>query len=252
MRSGGRLELGIGRGFAPGDYERFGLHRHDSERLFRVHHEELIELLSGKAETARIPMWLATTGNRHTLDLALQRGHGVLVATHGSRLAKITEYVCARTPRPSVALTRTVHVAATRQAAEREIRPHLPWFVGQLASLRPRVPPPNFQDVLNTFCILGTGQECHLQMDALRKDYGVTDLVGVFGMAAWTRQPRIGHFEPSSPRMLSAVSATTDGPSYWMPIASRTFVSTTRARVRAFSAPVVSRSSNSLPGSIRA
>jgi len=66
--------------------------------------------------------------------------------------------------------------------AEREIRPHLSWYVGQLASLQPRVPPPNVKDACHTFCILGTGQECQRQMDALRKDYRVTDLVGVFGI----------------------------------------------------------------------
>jgi alkanesulfonate monooxygenase SsuD/methylene tetrahydromethanopterin reductase-like flavin-dependent oxidoreductase (luciferase family) len=201
--SGGRLELGIGRGFAPGDYERFGLDHHDSERLFRVHHEKLIELLGVNAETARIPTWLATTGNRHTLDLAVQHGHGVLVATHGSRLAEITEYVHARIPRPRVALTRAVHVAQTRQAAEHEIRPHLSWYVGQLADLQPGVPPPNVEDVVNSFCILGTAQECRRQMDTLRKEYRVTHLVGVFG---------IGGMDPAATnRALRAVVAKDPG-----------------------------------------
>lgn len=37
-------------------------------------------------------------------------------------------------------------------------------------------------DVLNTFCVVGTDQECHRQLHALRVGYRITDLVGVFGI----------------------------------------------------------------------
>jgi hypothetical protein len=81
-----------------------------------------------------------------------------------------------------VALTRAVHVAASKQVAEREIRPHLSWYIEQLASLQPGAPSPKLDDVLNTFCILGTGQQCRQQLHALRMEYRVSDLVGVFGI----------------------------------------------------------------------
>lgn len=180
--SGGRLELGIGRGFAPADYDRFGLDRGDSSNLFRVHHEKLIDLLNSDVETSQIPTWLATTGSQHTLDLAVQHGHGLLIATHGSKLAQITDYAHAQAPQLRVALARAVHVAASRQAAEREIRPHLAWYIEQLTRLQPGAPSPTLNDVLNTFCVVGTDQECRRQLHALRVEYRVTDLVGVFGI----------------------------------------------------------------------
>lgn len=81
-----------------------------------------------------------------------------------------------------MALTRAVHVAASKQAAEHEIRPHLSWYIEQLGSLQPGAPSPKLDDVLNTFCILGTGQGCDRRLRALRMAYRVTDLVGVFGI----------------------------------------------------------------------
>jgi alkanesulfonate monooxygenase SsuD/methylene tetrahydromethanopterin reductase-like flavin-dependent oxidoreductase (luciferase family) len=79
--SGGRLELGLGRGFAPADYDRFDLDRRDSNRLFRTHHEKLIDLLGSCMETAKIPIWLATTGSQQTLDLAVKWKSPALVHT---------------------------------------------------------------------------------------------------------------------------------------------------------------------------
>lgn len=180
--SGGRLQLGIGRGFAPGDYERFGLNRCDSERRFRAHHEKLTELLNANAETVQIPTWLATTGSRRTLDLAIEYGHGLLVATHGHRLAEITGYMQAHARQPRVALTRAIHAAHNRQVAERELQPHLSWYVRQLARLQPGSQPPSLGDVLSTFCIVGTDQECRQEMQRLRAVYHITDLVCVLGI----------------------------------------------------------------------
>lgn len=180
--SGGRLELGIGRGFAPADYDRFDLDRRDSDRLFRTHHEKLTSLLNSNVETAQIPTWLATTGNQQTLDLAVKHGHGLLVAAHGTKLAQITDYVHGRAPQLRMALARAVHVAASRQAAEREIRPYLSWYIEQLANLQPSAPSPALNDVLGTFCVVGTNQECHRQLHALRVACGLTDLVAVFGI----------------------------------------------------------------------
>jgi alkanesulfonate monooxygenase SsuD/methylene tetrahydromethanopterin reductase-like flavin-dependent oxidoreductase (luciferase family) len=142
----------------------------------------LIDLLNSDVETSQIPTWLATTGSQHTLDLAVKHGHGLLIAAHGSKLAQITDYAHAQAPQLRVALARAVHVAASRQAAEREIRPHLAWYIEQLTRLQPGAPSPTLNDVLNTFCVVGTDQECRRKLHALRVEYRVTDLIGVFGI----------------------------------------------------------------------
>lgn len=161
--SDGRLELGIGRRFAPADYDGFGLDRRDSDRLFHTHHEKLTSLLNSNVETAQIPTWLATTGNQQTLDLAVKHGHGSLVAV-------------------------------SRQAAEREIRPYLSWYIEQLANLQPSALSPALNDVLGTSCVVGTNQECHRQLHALRVECGLTDLVAVFGIGGM--DPETGRFDP--------------------------------------------------------
>jgi hypothetical protein len=55
------------------------------------------------------------------------------------------------------------------QTGRRTRNPAASFLVGQLAGLQPRVPPPSVEDVLNTFCILGSARDCHRQMDTLRK-----------------------------------------------------------------------------------
>jgi alkanesulfonate monooxygenase SsuD/methylene tetrahydromethanopterin reductase-like flavin-dependent oxidoreductase (luciferase family) len=92
--SQGRLELGIGRGFAAADYALYGIDTARKDEIFAQHHERLARALAREEAPLRPlgaqrpwpPIWLATTGNQRSIELAAKRGYGLLVAGTAEKL----------------------------------------------------------------------------------------------------------------------------------------------------------------------
>lgn len=68
--SGGRRDLGIGKGFARADYARFSHATDDVPATFAHHHDDLVAQLHRETVPCEIPIWLSTTGRASTLRLA--------------------------------------------------------------------------------------------------------------------------------------------------------------------------------------
>ena len=195
--SQGRLELGIGRGFAAADYALYGIDVARTEEVFSQHHERLARSLARVDVPLRPigsqrpwpPIWLATTGNQRSIDLAARRGYGLLVAGNAERLrsglARYRErWASVRSEPPRVAVTRAVHVAASRRQAWEEMVEPVRWYLDQLARLQPDAPGPGLEAVMTSFCVLGSPGHCQQQILDLRAQTGMTHLNCVFGIGS--------------------------------------------------------------------
>lgn len=180
--SGGRLELGLGKGFAAADYLKFGLDPADSDQRFQAGHDELIGLLRSNPETAGIPTWLASSGQPRAVAVAVEHGHGLLLAAAGDKLSTITSYVASRPDPPRLGLVRAIHTGPTAAAAEQELTPYLLWYMGEMAKLQPKASPPPPEEVLETFCVLGTAEDCLRRVGEIRGEHGITEFIGVPGI----------------------------------------------------------------------
>lgn len=180
--SGGRLELGLGKGFSAADYFRFGLDPADADRLFQDKHERLCELLRSDPDTVNMATWLASSGNLRAVAVAIEHGHGLLLAATGQKLAAITDHVAERDPSTRLALVRAVHTGDGSAAAERELRPYLAWYMSEMSKLQPDVASPSIEKVLNTFCLLGTARECVDGINELCRTHRLSEVICVPGI----------------------------------------------------------------------
>lgn len=185
--SGGRLDLGIGKGFARSDYARFGCATDDVTEKFSDHHDDLLAQLQREAVLGEIPVWLSTTGNASTLQLARKHGHGLLLASPAGKLRNISDSVH-RWPVPSrLAVVRAVHIADDETQARAEIRPYARWYVDRLAALQPEVEAPPLDGVLDDFFVLGGAPDCRERLQQLNTELGLHEILvvpGIGGMPA--------------------------------------------------------------------
>lgn len=214
--SAGRLELGIGRGFAHRDYQTFGITATDAPAVFRDHHARLLDDLADDQHGRSIPLWLATTGSHDTIDLAARHGHGLLVASGGQRLADLLARAKSGGGVHRLGVTRAVHLGRSRSEAKERAEPDLRWYRDTLAALQPGGAKPDLQDILNRFCILGDPDDCAGQIRQLTDDK-ITDFTAVFGIGGAPRsavEESIRHFAKCvMPRLRSSSTIRTALPS---------------------------------------
>jgi alkanesulfonate monooxygenase SsuD/methylene tetrahydromethanopterin reductase-like flavin-dependent oxidoreductase (luciferase family) len=180
--SHGRLELGLGKGFAAADYRKFGLESDDRDARFRANHDELLTLLRSTPETAAVPTWLSSSGHPRAVAVAAEHGHGLLLAAAGEKLVTLSAYVASLPVRPRLGLVRAVHTGPDAGTATRELRPYLDWYMVRMAELQPQVTSPPAEEVLDTFCVLGSGPECVARIDELCRAHGIGEFIGVPGI----------------------------------------------------------------------
>lgn len=180
--SGGRLELGLGKGFAKSDYRRFQLDPADADRLFSDKLDRLLSLLVTDSDTASLPTWLSASGRLETIRRAAEEGHGLLLAATGEKLAGITRFAAGFAAPPKMALMRLVHTAPTRSEARDAARPYVAWYIDAMSRLQPGHPSPAADEVMDTFCLLGPGSDVLDQADQLRRRHGLAQVIAVPGV----------------------------------------------------------------------
>jgi len=180
--AGGRLELGIGKGFSAADYLKYGIDPGSADSVFCGKHERLCAMLCSDPDTSTMPVWLASSGNPATICAAAEHGHGLLLAATGEKLAVIARQIAAGPARPRVGLMRVVHTAPTPGAARRQLRPYLAWYIDAMSRLQPGVPAPAPGHVLDTFCVTGPPLRCREALEDLRREHAVTEIIAVPGI----------------------------------------------------------------------
>lgn len=194
--SNGRLDLGIGRGFATTDYRMFGGDESAARDTFHAKHEALAAHLVSECEGMPLPVqrptppiWLAVSGDPRALSFAAANGYGLLLASSGEKLlTNIRTYRREWSDRgtvgaPRIGLSRGVHVAATRDQAAAQLEEPLRWYLRRMAELQPAVAPPSVDEVIETFFILGSPADCLTQIRSLRAATGFEQLNCIFGLA---------------------------------------------------------------------
>jgi alkanesulfonate monooxygenase SsuD/methylene tetrahydromethanopterin reductase-like flavin-dependent oxidoreductase (luciferase family) len=186
--SGGRLQLGVGRGFVSGDLALFGVSQDTASQVFD-HNLGLFGAHAARLIPAGQGLWLATTGNPGTLGFAAEHGWGLLLAGGGGRLDEIGSesrllWQRGQTGVQPMAVFRAVHVADTVEQARAEMLPHVTWYRDQAALLQPEQAVRPVDEVLASFCVFGPPQACLSELASLAQTAGATEVVAVFGLGA--------------------------------------------------------------------
>ncbi len=159
--SGGRLDVGFGRGVYGYEYGGFGVDPATSQRHFResvdivqalwtspeVSREgefyslNKVSLAPPPAQMPHPPMYIAATRSPETLDYCISRGHNLCIAVVMDtapaldllkRFAEKCEAAGVDRPASEVPFFRYMHVAETTEEARRNVAPHLEWVLDML------------------------------------------------------------------------------------------------------------------------
>lgn len=182
--SDGRLELGLGRGFSPFDYELYGVDPDEAKRRYadsvRLVCNQVRETLGADG----IPLWLSTTGTPATIELAAHLDCGLLLSASGSKLAEtVDRFRGLGSSQGRIALARAVHIASDTDTAWTELEPYLAWYRDRLAALQPGHEAPELDEVRNTFCVVGTAQDVAVRVSQMQTMHQLTDIAAVVGIA---------------------------------------------------------------------
>jgi luciferase family oxidoreductase group 1 len=214
LLSGGRLDIGLGRGYQHYEFERFGLELESGRARWEESVDIILKALAGGPfsyegklfkipETTvfpqplnrRPPIWI-TAQSPDSVEGAVRRGFNVLTGGFGVPVERMAEFrrlfdrvVAEVKPEPplQVGVQRAVYVTESRadaRAAAEEAR----WNMRVTLSLRNRyeqvengraipVPAPEEPDVdelLDRYLVIGTPETCIRQIQRLRREVGIT------------------------------------------------------------------------------
>ncbi|OLC32415.1 MAG: hypothetical protein AUH81_16375 [Candidatus Rokubacteria bacterium 13_1_40CM_4_69_5] len=203
--SGGRLDVGLGRGYQHYEFERFGLELESGRQRWDESVDVILKALVFKIPETTVfpqplqkphpPIWI-TAQSPDSLEAAVRRGFNVLTGGFGISIERLAEFrqlfdrVVAEVKPPApldVGVQRAVYVAdsqADARAAAEEAR----WNMRVTLSLRhhyervergraipvPAPAEPDVDDLLDRFLVIGTADTCIRQIRRLRELVGIT------------------------------------------------------------------------------
>lgn len=204
--SGGRLDLGIGKGHAKQNYAAFAMDIGENEtRFYEAHdlikaawadtkfsyhgtyfHVDDIRIVPRPIQRPHPPIWVATFGNPAMISFAARRGYPLLHTFTGDSLKKNldlyrSEY--SETTPPTIALGRMLYVHESREQALADMRGPARWYLDNNPGRPPQILSYDLaiDDFINNLGIIGSVEDCIERIRALRDEHHIEHLACIFG-----------------------------------------------------------------------
>lgn len=204
--SGGRLDLGIGKGHAKLNYSAFGITSEENEaRLYEAHdlikmawtqeefsyhgkffNIEKVRIVPRPFQSPHPPLWVASFGNPSSISFAAQNGYPLLHSFSGDGFRKnidLYQSEYSGTSAPIIAVARAVHLHEDGDQARREMNGPIRWFIDNNPSRPAQVL--SYELAINQFIknigIIGSVDECIESIQVLQQEYQVEYLACIFG-----------------------------------------------------------------------
>lgn len=204
--SGGRLELGIGKGHPKQRFDVFGLDADENEARFYEAHDLIVQSWTQKplhfkgrfyqAESIGLvprplqhphpPVWVATFGNPRAISFAAQHGYPLLLSSHGDSLTRSIETYSSEyqgTAPPTLSTMRALYVHPDGEKARRAMRGPAKWYINNNPA-RPATVPNNelaIHEAIHSMGIIGSPEECIERIRTLREEHKINNLICMFG-----------------------------------------------------------------------
>lgn len=226
--SGGRLDLGIGKGHDQLNYQVFGTRSAENEGRFFEAHEvikaawsdnpftydgdfyqvERIPLVPRPVQTPHPPIWVASFGNPDTIRFAAENGYPLLPTFSGDSLDEKLglyrhEFVGEGTP--VISLIRTLHVRQEGEEARNDMRRPARWYLKNRPGSSPQTPINELavERFLNDFGIIGSPEFCRDRIGALERDHNLDYLVCLFGAGGLVHEKTMASMEMFATEVMS-------------------------------------------------
>jgi alkanesulfonate monooxygenase SsuD/methylene tetrahydromethanopterin reductase-like flavin-dependent oxidoreductase (luciferase family) len=204
--SGGRLDLGIGKGHPRQNYTAFGMDPSESEARFYEAHDFIMKAWSGeefsfegaffRAEKIRLvprpvqaphpPIWVASFGNPAMLRFAARNGYPLLHTFTGDSLRQNLQLYRSEyrgSGGQGSILTRMVYLEEDGDRAREEMRLPARWYIDNnpgrpaaIASYELAV-----SEFIHKLGIIGSPEECIEQIHSLHSEHQIDHLACIFG-----------------------------------------------------------------------
>jgi alkanesulfonate monooxygenase SsuD/methylene tetrahydromethanopterin reductase-like flavin-dependent oxidoreductase (luciferase family) len=204
--SGGRLDLGIGKGHPRQNYGVFNIQPEENEpRFYEAHevlkrawtepefsldgqffHAEKVRVVPRPVQSPHPPIWIATFGNPSVIHFAAQQGYPLLHTSGGSGLKQnlgIYRDEFAGPGAPMLSLVRMVYLCEDGEKAWADMQSPARWYVDNNPGRPEKILSYDLavSEMLSKLGIIGTPQDCIASIRALREEHGIDYLMCVFG-----------------------------------------------------------------------